>query len=47
MDHFDIINNLRDDDNYYGSFGNKYLSNSNIKTLLKTQKCLGFQQKKA
>jgi len=47
MDHFDIINNLRDDDNYYGSFGNKYLSNSNIKTLLKNPKMFGLPTEKS
>jgi hypothetical protein len=29
----DIIEKLRDDDHYYGEFGQQYLSNSNIKTL--------------
>ncbi|MDH4212168.1 MAG: PD-(D/E)XK nuclease-like domain-containing protein [candidate division WOR-3 bacterium] len=28
-----IIDKLRDDENYYGEFGSKFLSNSNIKTL--------------
>ncbi len=31
----DIIEKLRDDEHYYGEFGQRYLSNSNIKTLLK------------
>jgi len=31
----DIIEKLRDDYHYYGEFGQQYLSNSNIKTLLK------------
>ena len=30
-----IIDKLRDDEHYYGEFGSKFLSNSNIKTLLK------------
>ena len=30
-----IIDKLRDDEHYYGKFGSKFLSNSNIKTLLK------------
>jgi len=31
----DIIEKLRNDEDYYGEFGQQYLSNSNIKTLLK------------
>ncbi len=31
----DIIDKLRNDEHYYGEFGQQYLSNSNIKTLLK------------
>jgi hypothetical protein len=31
----EIIEKLRDDEHYYGEFGQQYLSNSNIKTLLK------------
>lgn len=30
-----IIEQLKDDDNYYGEFGQQFLSNSNIRTLLK------------
>ena len=30
-----IIDKLRDDEHYYGEFGSQFLSNSNIKTLLK------------
>ena len=30
-----IINKLREDEHYYGEFGQQYLSNSDIKTLLK------------
>jgi len=31
----EIIDKLRDDEHYYGEFGQQFLSNSNIKTLLK------------
>ena len=31
----EIIEKLRDDEHYYGEFGQQYLSNSNIKTLLR------------
>jgi hypothetical protein len=31
----EIIDKLRIDEHYYGKFGQQYLSNSNIKTLLK------------
>jgi len=31
----EIIEKLKDDEHYYGSFGKQYLSNSDIKTLLK------------
>ena len=34
MNKEEIINKLRDDENYYGEFGKQYLSNSDIKTLL-------------
>lgn len=34
MNHKDIIDKLREDEHYYGKFGQQYLSNSNIKTLL-------------
>ena len=30
-----IIEKLRDDEHYYGDFGKKYLSNSDISALLK------------
>ena len=30
----DVIKKLRDDKHYYGDFGKKYLSNSDISTLL-------------
>ena len=35
-----IINKLRDDEQYYGEFGQQFLSNSNISTLLKILKTL-------
>ena len=38
------IEKLRDDENYYGSFGKKYLSNSDISTLLTNPLALGKQQ---
>ena len=34
MEHSEIIERLRDDSDYYGDFGKKFLSNSDIKTLL-------------
>ena len=34
MDRQEILNNLRDDENYYGEFGKQYLSNSDISALL-------------
>jgi len=34
MNHKEIIDKLREDEHYYGKFGQQYLSNSNIKTLL-------------
>ena len=34
MDKQEILNNLRDDENYYGEFGKQYLSNSDISALL-------------
>ena len=37
----DVINKLRDDEHYYGDFGKKYLSNSDIKTLLTNPLALG------
>lgn len=44
---FKILMRLRDDNDYYGSFGSKYLSNSNIKTLLKNPKTHGLPQEKS
>jgi hypothetical protein len=34
MDKKEIIEKLRDDENYYGEFGQTYLSNSDINALL-------------
>jgi hypothetical protein len=39
-----IIEKLRDDKHYYGDFGKKYLSNSDISALLKNPLALGKQQ---
>ena len=40
----DVIEKLRDDEHYYGAFGKKYLSNSDIGTLLTNPLALGKQQ---
>ena len=40
----DVINKLRIDQDYYGDFGKKYLSNSDIGTLLTNPLALGKQQ---
>jgi len=40
-----IIEKLRDDEHYYGEFGKKYLSNSDIGTLLKNPLLLGQPSK--
>ena len=37
----DILKKLRDDEHYYGDFGKKYLSNSDISALLKKPLALG------
>ena len=37
----DVIKKLKDDEHYYGDFGKKYLSNSDIKTLLTNPLALG------
>ena len=34
MDKEDILRRLKNDNDYYGDFGKKFLSNSDIKTLL-------------
>tara|TARA_R110002072_G_scaffold286103_1_gene451067 strand:- start:34 stop:774 length:741 start_codon:yes stop_codon:yes gene_type:complete len=41
----EIIEKLRSDEHYYGKFGQQFLSNSNIKTLLKDPKKLRDEQK--
>ena len=41
MDKDEAIEKLRDDANYYGNFGKKYLSNSDISTLLTNPLALG------
>ncbi len=41
-----VINTLRDDNEYYYGEGTKYLSNSNITTLLKNPKEFGVKQEK-
>ena len=38
----DILKKLRDDEHYYGDFGKKYLSNSDIKTLLTNPLALSY-----
>ena len=37
----DVINKLREDEHYYGDFGKKYLSNSDITALLTNPLALG------
>ena len=39
-----IIDNLRSDENYYGEFGSKYISNSDIGSLLKNPKAFKVRQ---
>jgi len=41
MKKVDVIKKLRDDEHYYGDFGKKYLSNSDISTLLTNPLALG------
>ena len=41
-----IIEKLRDDDNYYGEFGKQFLNNSNIKDLLENPLNLGKDNEK-
>mgnify|MGYP003629944296 FL=1 len=45
MDKKQIIESLREDENYYGKFGKQYLSNSDISTLLKNPLALGAPSK--
>ena len=40
----EIIEKLREDEHYYGTFGNQFLSNSNIKTLMENPLQLGAPQ---
>ena len=41
MNKENVIEKLRDDEHYYGDFGKKYLSNSDIKALLTNPLALG------
>ena len=45
MDKKKVIDTLREDKHYYGDFGKKYLSNSDIATLLKNPLALGQPSK--
>lgn len=45
MDKKQIIEQLREDEHYYGKFGKQYLSNSDISTLLKNPLALGAPSK--
>ena len=45
MNKQEILNKLRIDEHYYGTFGNQYLSNSNISTLLNNPLQLGAPSK--
>lgn len=45
MNKKEVISKLREDENYYGDFGKKYLSNSDISTLLKNPLALGQPSK--
>ena len=40
----DTIDKLRDDENYYGEFGKKFLSNSDIGTLLSNPREFGLSR---
>ena len=46
MEFKEIINTLRKDEEYYDGIGKKYLSNSNIETLLKNPKLFGVPEAK-
>ena len=46
MKRADILKKLSDDKHYYGSFGKKYLSSSDVGTLLSNPLALGQEQKK-
>ena len=41
-----MIDKLRSDENYYGEYGKKYLSNSDIGTLLNNPRAYGVQREK-
>lgn len=45
MDKKKVIDKLREDEHYYGDFGKKYISNSDIATLLKNPLALGQPSK--
>jgi hypothetical protein len=45
MDKKKVIDKLREDEHYYGDFGKKYISNSDISTLLKNPLALGQPSK--
>ena len=45
MNKKEILKKLKDDENYYGDFGRKYLSNSDISTLLKNPLAFGQPSK--
>ena len=40
----EIINNLRDDSKYYGTYGDQFLSNSAVGVLLSNPKLFGVKQ---
>ena len=42
----DILNKLSNDEHYYGSFGRKYLSSSDVGILLNNPLSFGQEQKK-
>ena len=44
MDNKEIIEKLRDDENYYGKFGKQYLSNSDISALLNKKSLKKFNK---
>ena len=47
MDHKKVLKKLEIDQHYYGEFGKKFLSNSDISTLLTNPLALGKQQEKS
>ena len=44
MNKQEVLTALKDDEKYYGDFGKKYLSNSDISTLLTNPLALGQKQ---